>query len=416
MAKNKILRISDFLKNVGPGPIVAAAFIGPGTVMVCTLAGFNFGYSLIWGLLLSVIATVILQETAGRIGLATGKDLAQLIREQHATPIWKIFQMVLVLVAVVLGNTAYESGNITGAQLGLQVFWQSPNLEIGPLVIQSGNFLIGLTAFLLLILGNYQVIEKLLVSLVLLMSIAFILTAIWVRPDWSAVLSGFSPSLDSSQITTLVALIGTTVVPYNLFLYASLAKNKWKSPHHIPWMRRDIVLSVILGGLVSMAILIVGSVNQSPEINTAQDIAIGLEKVFGEFGKYLMGFGLLAAGLTSSITAPLAAGLVICGIMGWSQETRSVSMRLSIGTVVSLGLVFASLGIKAAQLISLAQLANGILLPLISGWIIWLANQKVWMKSHKNPFWINAISILIWSITLILGVKSISSVLNLDIF
>lgn len=416
MSKNYPLRIRNFFSNLGPGPIIAAAFIGPGTVMVCTLAGYQFGFSLIWGLLLSVIATIILQETAGRIGLATGKDLAQLIRDQQQSPLLKIFQIVLVLSAIVLGNIAYESGNITGAQLGLQVFWDSPGLTWGTWQIQTGNLLIGSLAFFLLIMGNYRVLEKILVSLVVLMSLAFLITAVLVRPSWGEVFAGFVPSLSLDQTTTLVALIGTTVVPYNLFLYAALVKNKWSGPSGIVWMRRDIVFSVILGGLVSMAILIVGSVNQSEEINTAQDIALGLERVFGSSGKYLMGFGLLAAGLTSAITAPLAAGLVVCGIMGWSQDTHSVPMRLSIGLVVGMGLVFASLGIKPSQLIALAQLANGILLPLISGWLIWLANQQSWMKAYKNPGWVNLLSLSILLITIGLGLKSISAVLNLGIF
>ncbi|WP_297336102.1 Nramp family divalent metal transporter [Algoriphagus sp.] len=416
MSKNYPLSIRNLFQNIGPGPIIAAAFIGPGTVMVCTLAGYQFGFSLIWGLLLSILATVVLQETAGRIGLATGKDLAQLLRSQTHSPLLKILQMILVLLAIVLGNTAYESGNITGAQLGLAVFWDSPTLSLGIGQIQSGNFLIGALAFFLLILGNFQVLERVLVGLVILMSMAFLFTAVLVQPDWTAVLNGFVPSLSVEQTTTLVALIGTTVVPYNLFLYASLVKNKWKSPAGIHWMRRDIVLSVLLGGLVSMAILIVGSVNKSEQIHSAQDIAMGLDLVFGSFGRYLMGFGLLAAGLTSSITAPLAAGLVICGIMGWNQQTHSVPMRLSIGLVVGMGLVFASLGIKPAELIALAQLANGLLLPLISGWLIWLANQKIWMKTHKNPAWVTLLSLSILLITIGLGLKSISAVLNLEIF
>lgn len=410
------MSLRNFLHNLGPGPIITAAFIGPGTVMVCTQAGYQFGFSLIWGLLLSIIATIILQETAGRIGLATGKDLAQLIRNQKNNTLLKIFQIVLVLLAIVLGNIAYESGNITGSQLGLQVFWDSPSLSIGTWQIQSGNFLIGALAFFLLVMGNYQVLEKFLVSLVILMSLAFLVTAVLVRPAWGEVFEGFVPSLDLDQTTTLVALIGTTVVPYNLFLYAALVKNKWKSPTEIHWMRRDIILSVILGGLVSMAILIVGTVNQSVEINSAQDIAMGLDQVFGSSGKYLMGFGLLAAGLTSSITSPLAAGLVICGIMGWNQDTSSVPMRIAIGLVVGMGLFFASFGIKPSQLIALAQLANGILLPLISGWLIWLANQKSWMKAYKNPLWINILSLSILLITFGLGLKSISAVLNLGIF
>jgi Mn2+/Fe2+ NRAMP family transporter len=244
------------------------------------------------------------------------------------------------------------------------------------------------------------------------MSIAFIITAILTKPDWSLVLSGFIPSINPDELTTLVALIGTTVVPYNLFLYASLAKNRWSGAESIPWMRKDIAISIILGGLVSMAILLVGAANTSSEITNAVDVSKGLEPIFGSYAKYLMGFGLLAAGLTSSITAPLAAALVICGVLNWSQEIQSSSMRITMAVIVGLGILFSSLGIKPIELITLAQLANGILLPLISGWIIYIAAQNTVLGKFKNSPIRTFFAGFIWLITLLLGLKSIWAVVS----
>jgi Mn2+/Fe2+ NRAMP family transporter len=226
------------------------------------------------------------------------------------------------------------------------------------------------------------------------------------------VLSGFIPSINPDELTTLVALIGTTVVPYNLFLYASLAKNRWSGAEAIPWMRKDIAISIILGGLVSMAILLVGAANTSSEITNAVDVSKGLEPIFGSYAKYLMGFGLLAAGLTSSITAPLAAALVICGVLNWSQEIQSQSMRITMAVIVGLGILFSSLGIKPIELITLAQLANGILLPLISGWIIYIAAQRAVLGKFKNSPSRTFFAGFIWLITLLLGLKSIWAVLT----
>lgn len=408
------MNIKSVFKNLGPGPIIAAAFIGPGTVTVCTLAGVNFGFSLIWALGLSVISTVILQEISGRLGLITGKDLSQLIRDQKGNPVLRYFSMGLVLVAIGLGNAAYESGNISGTNLGLQVFWDTPTLSLAGMEVQLGNLILGILAFTLLWLGNYKALERVLVGLVVFMSIAFTATAILTKPDWSSVFVGFIPSWNDTNLPTLVALIGTTVVPYNLFLYASLAKNRWSGADDIPWMRRDIVISIVFGGIVSMAILMVGAANVSTEISSALDVSKGLEGVFGSFAKYLMGFGLMAAGLTSSITAPLAAGLVICGILGWSQDIRSKQMRASMGVIVGLGLVFASLGIKPIQLITLAQLANGVLLPLISGWIIWIASQIAILGDFRNKPWHTILAVLIWLVTVILGLKSVLAVLGVS--
>ncbi|WP_026967465.1 Nramp family divalent metal transporter [Algoriphagus terrigena] len=407
------MNLKNLFRTMGPGPLVAAAFIGPGTVTVCTLAGANFGFSLIWAMVLSIVSTVILQEISGRIGIVTGSDLSSLLRNQTDKPVFRMLSMVLVLLAIVLGNAAYESGNISGANLGLAFYWEAPTLELGRFQLQLGNFLLGILAFLLLLTGNYRILERILVALVILMSIAFTVTAILTKPDLSRLLAGFIPSWNAKEIPTLVALIGTTVVPYNLFLYAALVNKRWKTASDLPLMRRDISVSVILGGAVSMAILIVGAANTSTEITSAIDVSKGLESVFGNFAGYMMGFGLLAAGLTSALTAPLAAGLVVCGILGWDKDIKSRPMRLTMVIIVGLGLGFSSLGIKPIQLITLAQLANGILLPLISGWIIWIAAQHAVLGKHKNTPLATAIACLIWLITLILGVKGVGTVLGL---
>lgn len=392
--------------------MITAAFIGPGTVTVCTLAGISFDFTLLWALLLSVVATIYLQEISGRIGLITGKDLSQLIRNQKGNKATKGAIMFLVLTAIGLGNAAYQGGNISGANLGLGTIWEAPDWDFGSVQIQSGNLIFGLLAFALLWSGNFKRIERVLVALVIVMSLAFIVTAILTKPDFNHLLAGFIPSFSAEKFPTIVALIGTTVVPYNLFLYASLVNKQWKGAQQIGSMRRDISLSVILGGLVSMAILIVGVANPSESLQSAQDIAKGLDGVFGGGATYLMGFGLLAAGLTSSLTAPLAGGLVICGILGWNQEIKSTPMRVMMGVILVLGIVFSSFGIRPITLITLAQLANGALLPIISGWLIWKARDQNLLGNLSNGPIQSLIGFAIWLITLALGVKSILSVLG----
>lgn len=392
--------------SIGPGPLITAAFIGPGTVTVCTLAGIRFDFTLLWALALSVIATVFLQELSGRLGIVTRMDLSQLVRNKTTTKWSRYSIMVLILLAIGIGNAAYQSGNITGTYLGLGIFIDLPTWNLGPFTIQSGNLAIGLLAAAFLWTGNYKRLERILLGLVILMSIAFSIAAALTKPNLSALLQGFAPSFSSEKLPTIVALIGTTVVPYNLFLYASLAQKQWTSEEELPSMRRDLWISIVLGGIVSMAILVAGVANPVEELETAQDIAKGLTGVFGAFGTYLMGFGLLAAGLTSSLTAPLAAGLVICGILGWNQNIQSHSMRLSMGIILFLGILFSSFGIKPVTLITLAQLANGILLPLISGWLLWLSTKKDLLGAHTLGFKGILFGIFIWVITLVLGIKS----------
>jgi len=123
--------IKNWFKNIGPGTLVAAAFIGPGTVTLCTLAGVNFGFNLLWAMLLSVIATIILQEMAARLGVVSQKGLSEVIREEIKIPFVKHFVTLLILGAIVVGNAAYEAGNISGGILGLETIFGRSLLNMG---------------------------------------------------------------------------------------------------------------------------------------------------------------------------------------------------------------------------------------------------------------------------------------------
>ena len=161
-------------KNIGPGALVAAAFIGPGTVTVCTLAGIQFGFSLLWAMTLSIIATIILQETASRIGLVSQKGLSQVLRDELPAGILRKSVLGLVLAAIVVGNAAYEGGNISGGVLGLQALGSTGILEVAGYAINGYSLLIGAIAFILLYIGNYKVLEKVFLLLVILMSLSFV--------------------------------------------------------------------------------------------------------------------------------------------------------------------------------------------------------------------------------------------------
>ena len=127
----------SWFKNIGPGPLVAAAFIGPGTVTVCTLAGVDFGFALLWAMLFSIIATIVLQEMSARLGIITQKGLAEIIRAEVKNPFLKSLIVILILSAIVIGNGAYEAGNISGGVLGLETVFGSPKLKLGDFSINS---------------------------------------------------------------------------------------------------------------------------------------------------------------------------------------------------------------------------------------------------------------------------------------
>lgn len=404
--------ISDWRKYIGPGPLVAAAFIGPGTVTVCTLAGVNFGYDLLWALGLSIIATIVLQEMAARIGLVTQKGLAAVISQTLKKGLLRYFSLFLILIAIVLGNAAYEAGNITGGAMGVDLLVNLPVLTLGQFELNLLNLSIGLIALVLLMSGSYSKITGFLTVLVIMMSLAFLTSAIWVKPSYFSIFEGFIPQIDATNILTIVALIGTTVVPYNLFLHSSLVAKRWTTIEDLKYVRVDTIVAVVLGGLVSMAIIITSASGEAMEVNNAADLAIGLEPMMGVAAKYFIAFGLFAAGITSAITAPLAGSLVVVDCFGWSNDIRKMPMRISIIGILGLGLLFSSLGIKPVQLITFAQLANGILLPLLSAYILWLVNKKSVMKSHQNNLWLNILGTGIWLITFLLGGMSVGKVMG----
>ena len=395
-------------KKLGPGVLVAAAFVGPGTITMCTLAGARFGYALIWGLLVSIIATIVLQGMAGRIGLITQNGLVDVVRTELKTPWIKNVVIAIVLGAILIGNAAYEAGNIGGATLGLEQLLPQPRLRPFLPVI------IGSIIFLLLWFSTYKVLEKIFVGLVGIMGVSFVVCAIITQPSISEILKGmFVPKLPENGLLTVVALVGTTVVPYNLFLHASLVKEKWNSKNDLKAVNWDTIISIGLGGLVSMAIMITAAAAPISEINNALDMAKALEPLFGKMAFLFMAIGLLAAGITSAITAPLAAAYVASSCFGWEGGMQNKKFKIVWTTVLLCGVVFLSFDIKPIEVIQFAQVANGILLPVMALLLLWVVNKKSVMGKNKNTLSQNIFGFAIVAFAIFLGAKSIFKVIGL---
>lgn len=403
------------LKNIGPGALVAAAFIGPGTVTVCTLAGVQFGYELLWALLISIIATVVLQEMSARLGVVSQQGLSTAIRTELKSPLLKYLAIILILSAIVVGNAAYEAGNISGGILGLETLFNLSSVkENNGASVNILSLLIGLIAFVLLFIGNYKIIEKVLVSLVVLMSVTFVITAIMTKPDIGALVSGMlSPRLDSDRLLMVIALVGTTVVPYNLFLHAALVKERWKKPSDLAFARQDTYISIIFGGVVSVAIVICAAAVQTADIKNASDLALGLEPLLGVYAKYFLALGLFAAGITSAITAPLAAAYVTSNCLGWETNLKSFKFRAVWFLILLLGVIFSSLGIKSIEIIKFAQITNGLLLPVVAIFLLWVMNKKNVLGEYTNTLWQNILGVVIVLFSLFLGAKSLAKVMGM---
>ena len=397
------------LRNIGPGVIVTSAFIGPGTVTLCILSGIEFGYSLIWCIVFSIIATCYLQETSSRLGIISRRGLSEIITDIDNNFIRKI-AISFIFLSLFIGNTAYESGNISGTSMGLETFIGSSSLIILNQEINLNPIFIGLILILIVGNGSYKTFEKFLVFLVSLMSLTFIFLAIISKPNISQLLSGLVPSVDENNFIYVIGLIGTTVVPYNLFLHSYISKNKWKNQNDYKKSLLDTIVSIVFGGIISLSIIITSAsahtLFNGLEIKNAVDLGNQLSPVLGNSSKYFISIGLFCAGITSSITAPIATSYALSGIFKYKPKWDDASFKKVSYTVIIIGVLFSSLSYKPIVVIKFAQFINGLFLPLIAGFLLWSVNKRKIMGDFTNSARYNLLGIFIIIISLLIGYRS----------
>ena len=381
------------MRRFGPGMLVAAAFIGPGTVTTASIAGANFGFVLMWALLLSIIVTFVLQEMSSRLGIVSGLGLSEALRSSINNHFLKAFLMILIVSALGIGNAAFEVGNITGAAIGLS--------QISSLSISSSVLIVGILVLILLGTRIFKILEQILTVLVVIMSLLFLLTMITIEIDYSKLLRGLLiPNATPSSLLTIMALIGTTVVPYNLFLHADASKRKWEDQEVTQALnnsRADTAISIGLGGLITLAIMSTSAVaffGSSMEISS-ENLARQLEPILGSYSSYIFNFGLFVAGITSAVTAPLAASIAVTEALGWKNDPSSFRFKLVWIIILLIGLLFAYFGTKPLQAILFAQATNALLLPFLALFLFYVVNNSRLMGSHKNTITINMIALII---------------------
>ena len=367
----------------GPGLLVSAAFIGPGTIVTASTAGAGYGAALLWTIVFAVAATIVLQDMAARVGIAGRQGFGESIRASIESPLLRRTLTFLVGAGILLGNAAFQAGNLLGASLGF-------NLLTG-FHANVGVMLMGGTAAALLLSGRYKTIQNVLIGLVVTMSVVFCIVAALTTPSIRELAAGvLVPRIPPGGLLVVLALIGTTVVTYNLFLHASTALEQWpdaaRNDANVREARFDTVVSVALGGLVTASVLVTAMPLQGlgGEVSAAT-IGQRLEPLLGPVAPLLFGAGLFAAGLTSSITAPLAAAYAAAGAFGWKSDLGSARMRTAWGFVLVTGLLSALLlGGSPFRVIVLAQASNALLLPLLLVFLLVIANRTEIMGRFRN--------------------------------
>jgi manganese transport protein len=384
--------------KIGPGVFITSAFIGPGTVTLCLLAGVNTGLSLLWAVFISTLVTAIIQDMCVRLGFYSRQGLEDTLRSSFVSKPFKWMSNSYILAAIFIGNSAYQSGNLASAKFGLQLmgFPFSENILLS---------IIAIICIIFIFIGSQELLKKALTVLVILMFISFILLGIVHLPD-AIQLSKTTifPALNAKDLALTIGLIGTTIVPYNLFLHSNLIA---ESKEDISTLRKDSLYSIFLGGALAVAIVLLGTSAIGTGVKNFKEMALLLENKHGYYYNYFLAVGLFASGLASSMVAPFVAALVTNGIFHQSKSLDTLRSKVIQTIIVLIGYAVATTNLNNITMIKVAQALNGLLLPIVVIYLLIVLNDRKLMRVHKNNLKHNILGIFVMIIILLLAAKSI---------
>lgn len=399
------MKIKQFSKNIGPGIIITAAFIGPGTITTCIKAGYENGYSPIGIILFSIVIAIIVQIFAAKLGLITQNSMSQNIKENNNSFCSKLVSILFVVLPIFLGCSSFETGNITGAVVGLRGM-------IGDIPVTFCILIISASVFFVLLNDTYRKIEKILGLAVFIMAICFIVSAVLIQPDWKQVfLEIFYIDLFNYNTMIIGSLLGTTIGAYNIFLHSELVAKHWHKTSDFKYMIFDTIFSIGLGGIISCCIIIVaGTIAKEMKITqlSIENFATILYSPLGNIGQIIFYIGLFAAGFTSAITAPLAASYTIVGIICENNSKKTHIIKCTIWiAVILIGAIFSMVwGSSPQELIVIVQITNAIILPLIMIFLLKSLNSKQ-MGKYKNRLIENIVLVILILVCSSIGVGNI---------
>ncbi|QQD84801.1 Nramp family divalent metal transporter [Jeotgalicoccus sp. ATCC 8456] len=396
-------------KTIGPGMLVAGAFVGTGTITTSIVAGTENGYTFLWAsVTAAIVISIILQEMTARLSMSTGKPLAVLVKERLG-----IWASIIVILAIVGGNSVYSVGNLSGVNIALGGLFEG---------IPASVWIIGVTFIYwsLLMIGKYNILEKIITILVALMGILFLINMFYVQPDYVEVVKGLIiPTLEIDKITLVIALIGTTVVPYNFYLHSTAVLERgWhkNAKTNLGMMRFDTIVPIFIGGIITMSIGVVAGTVLYPlhlsnglVIEGSNEMAMTIEPLLGKNAYALFSLGLFAAAISSMPMAALSAAYVFTQSFGLNPDMKGNAFRLVFSFVAWVPVFFA-VGIEnPIWTIILAQSINGMLLPITAILVLYLINKKDTSGSLRNNLVSNILGYVAVGFTIILGLINIIS-------
>jgi manganese transport protein len=384
--------IREIFGALGPGFLVSVGYMDPGNWGTNLAAGAGFGYDLLWVILVSNIIAIFLQISSAKLGIATGKNLAQLIREQFPRPI-----VIFLGITTAIAMMATDVAEVLGGALGFTILFHIP-LFISALI--TGVIVMGLLG---LSRWGFRKIEFVIIGLVSVIGLVYVYEMTLIQPDWAQVaLHLVTPQTTSASILTAVGILGATVMPHNVFLHSFLAPQRLSSPAAPLQEKRkvlrlakiDTLAALNIAFFVNAAMLIVAGTIFFQHVNPAsldlQQAFVTLGPALGAFAAIAFGIGLLASGLSSSTTGTLAGQIVLQGFLGKHVE-------IWIWRVITIipALIVIALNIPSVEVLVISQAVLSIQLPFTMVPVLLLTRRHDLMGGLVNGRFTNIFNVLI---------------------
>lgn len=378
-----------FLSVMGPGIITANVDNDAGGITTYSACGAHFGYAMVWSLIPILIALVIIQEMSNRMGVVTGKGLADLIREEFGVKV--TFYAMLALILANLGNAMAEFAGIAAAS---ELFGISKYISVP---------LCAFFVWWLVLKGTYKTVEKIFLGACVFYA-SYILSGFLVKPQWSEVLhESINPAfqLNKEYIFMLIGVVGTTIAPWMQFYQQSAVVEKGVKIGDYKYSKIDTIVGCFVVNIVAFFIIVVCAATlfkQGIRIETARDAAIALRPLAGNYCYLLFAFGLFNASLFAASILPLSTSYSVCEGMGWDAGVNKRFKEapqfysLYLGIIVISALIILLPEVPLIPIMLISQVANGILLPFILLFMIFLVNNKRLMGDYTNSRFYNIVS------------------------
>ncbi len=380
-------KFKNIVNSLGPGFIIAAVVLGPGSITVSSKIGSTEGYSFLWVILVGAASMVVYTMMSVRFGVVNKKSLLRVISEKYGK-----WLSVSIGICSFLAALSFQFGNNLGVGLGMKTL-TGINEDIWPLIFTP------LAIILIFYAKNlYKVLERLMMLMVLILIMAFVVNLIFIKPDIGAIASGFIPkSISKNNFNEIAALVGTTFVLHNAFYQSYLVQGKGWSVTDIDKSIRDTRLGVFLLALMSSLVIITAAATLKPlgiSVNSAADMAIQLEMLLGRFSKYIFGFGFVAAAFSSLLVNSVTGGGLLADSMGMGKSMNDRMPKIFTTVILLMGMIIAIFfrGNTVYALI-MAQASSMLGVPLIAIGLFLVVNNKSIMGKYKNSMFQNILAI-----------------------